>query len=192
MKLKITNSEVESEVTNRDYLYPKYASQIINLANQNSQATRPRIVGQMSDLIQEFGDGSFEEWERWYLERHTKSIDVATERIVKMVENLRESIDSIDEYVIRDWVEELVIVKTYVGLRFQQAILKLIAEKKGTTYRAATAEEETKGIDGYIGEMAVSIKPTTYRAMSGLSEDIEVPIIYYEKKKSEFIVEYDF
>ncbi len=34
--------------------FPKYTTQLMNLANQNSQGTRPKVVGQMSDLIQEF------------------------------------------------------------------------------------------------------------------------------------------
>lgn len=33
---------------------PKYASQLINLANIFSQGTRPKVIGQMSELIKEF------------------------------------------------------------------------------------------------------------------------------------------
>ena len=38
----------------------------MNLANQNSQGTRSKVVGQLSDLIQEFQGNSIEEWEEWY------------------------------------------------------------------------------------------------------------------------------
>ena len=54
MKLKIPNSEVQELLSGKTYSYPKYATQIMNLANQNAQGTRAKIVGQMSDLIQEF------------------------------------------------------------------------------------------------------------------------------------------
>ena len=89
-------------------------------------------------------------------------------------------------------VEELVVVKTYCGLKFQEAILRKIAEERHVGYRLASPEEETQGIDGFIGEQAVSIKPVTYRQMNELPEHIDVPIIYYDKKKSEIVVEYNF
>lgn len=191
MKIKIPNAEVQELLANRNYTYPKYATQIMNLANQNAQGTRPNIVGQMSDLIQEFGVGSMDEWEKWYLEKHPETIDVATERVFKMVELLKTSIAQIDKNTVRQWVEELVVVKTYSGLKFQEAILKKIASYKGVTYRLAIPNEEAQGIDGYIGEQPVSIKPNTYGVMNELSEQIQVPIIFYEKKKSEIVIEFD-
>ena len=47
----------------------------------------------------------------------------------------------------------------------------------------ADASEERKGIDGYIGSVAVSIKPTTYKTKNALRENIGAKIIYYEKVK---------
>jgi len=78
-------------------------------------------------------------------------------------------------------VRELVIVKTYAGLRFQEAILKKGAEIKGTTYRLAEPSDEARGIDGYIGDLPVSIKPHTYHAMRSLPEQIDVRLIRYKK-----------
>lgn len=44
--------------------------------------------------------------------------------------------------------------------------------------------DESKGIDGFIGEKPVSIKPHTYQLKPELSEEIEAPIIFYEKTKT--------
>ena len=107
-------------------------------------------------------------------------------------EMLKESIRTIDRTMVQRWIEELVVVKTYCGLKFQEAILRKIAEERHVEYRLASPEEETQGIDGFIGEQAVSIKPVTYRQMNELPEHIDVPIIYYDKKKSEIVVEYNF
>ena len=85
MKLKIPNSEVQELLSGKTYSYPKYATQIMNLANQNAQGTRAKIVGQMSDLIQEFEGNALSEWEKWYLESHPDSIDNATEKVYAMV-----------------------------------------------------------------------------------------------------------
>ena len=100
-----------------------------------------------------------------------------------MINNFRDVINQIDEDMIRQWVRDLVIVKTFIGLRFQEAVLKKIAEKFGTGYRLSTPEEESKGIDGYIGEIPISLKPITYQSKKMLTEKIEVDIIYYEKQK---------
>lgn len=192
MRLRIPNSEVQGLLTDETFEYPKYATQIMNLANQNAQGTRPNVVGQMSDLIQEFGSGSMNEWNSWYKSGHPDAIETATDRVYRMIELLKESIQTIDKDMVRKWIEELVVVKTYCGLKFQEAILCKIAEDKQSKYRLATPEEEAQGIDGFIGEFPVSIKPVTYRTMNELPEHIDVPIIYYDKKKSEIVVEYNF
>ncbi|MEM4408829.1 MAG: MjaI family restriction endonuclease, partial [Candidatus Caldarchaeum sp.] len=79
------------------------------------------------------------------------------------------------------WVRDLVLVKTFAGLRFQEAILKKGAEIKGTNYRLSEPNEESRGVDGYIGEIPVSIKPYTYEVKAALPESIEIKIIYYRK-----------
>jgi hypothetical protein len=55
----------------------------------------------------------------------------------------------------------------------------------------AKPDEESKGIDGFIGNRPVSIKPMTYKTKSGLPENIEEPIIYYDKKKDGLSIEFD-
>ena len=191
MKLKIPNSEVQELLSGKTYHYPKYATQIMNLANQNAQGTRPKIVGQMSDLIQEFEGLALSDWEKWYLSGHPDAIDNATNKVFEMVTLFTEAIVKIDKETVRDWVEELVIVKTFAGLKFQMAILKKLSLHLGKTCRLANPEEESKGIDGFIGDTAVSIKPTSYKSKLGLNEKIEVPIIFYDKRKSDIVIEFD-
>ncbi len=183
MEFKIKADEIRKLMEIDNPRFPKYATQIINLANQNAQATRPKVVGQMSELIKEFTGRTLEEWEQWYLERYPDSIDEATRKILGMIDNFRDVINQIDESMIRQWVRDLVIVKTFIGLRFQEAVLKKIAEKFNTRYRLSEPEEESRGIDGYIGEIPVSIKPITYQFKKMLLEKIEVYVIYYEKQK---------
>ena len=63
---------------------------------------------------------------------------------------------------------------------------------KGASYRLSETQEEAKGIDGYIGETPVSIKPDTYRAMAALPENIAVAFIFYTKQKDGMTIEFDF
>ncbi|MCH8069710.1 MAG: MjaI family restriction endonuclease [Candidatus Marinimicrobia bacterium] len=180
-KFKIKNNEIKNLLGSEPYNFPKYSTQILNLANQNAQGTRPVVVGQMSDLIQEFSGQTLKEWEEWYLQKHPDAIVKATEKIKEMVDNFREVIGKIDDEMIKDWVTDLVIVKTFIGLRFQEAILAKTAEMYQKDYRLADPEEESKGIDGFIEDIPVSIKPETYKSKKSLSERIDVKIIYYKK-----------
>lgn len=144
----------------------------------------------MSDLIQQFSGRTLSEWEKWYLEQKPDAIRNATEKIVQMLKNLKNTIDKIDSMMVEQWVRDLVIVKTFIGLRFQEAILKKGAEIKGTNYRLSEPDEESKGIDGYIGEIPVSIKPHTYEVKASLPEHIDTKIIHYKKIDNGIEVDY--
>ena len=179
----ISNEEVVEELVGETKTFPKYTTQIMNLCNQNAQGTRPSVVGQMSELVQECPYKTYKEWREWYLSKKPNAIADATERIKTMVGNLKTAMALIDDNMIKTWVEDLVIAKSFTGLHFQQAILSRVAKMKRTTFRIARPDEESKGIDGYIGQQKVSIKPETYKSKLGLPESIRIPIIYYEKLK---------
>lgn len=190
-KIKMKNSEVEQLSNASQYAFPKYATQIINLLNSNAQGTRPVVVGQMSELIQEFDGKSLEEWIVWYNERQPDAIHNATEKIYGMYLLMREAFNSITKEMVEAWVKDLVYNKTYCGLKFQSAIIAFLANKVGKSWRLANIEEEAKGIDGFIGETPIQIKSSTYKIEGRLSETIEVPIVYYDKKKDGINIEYD-
>lgn len=187
-KIKINNEEI------REYLkidvpeFPKYVTQILNLANQNAQGTRPKVVGQMSELIKQFNGKKVNEWEIWYKNKYPLAIRNATQKILDMVENLKNALNQINEETVGKWVKDLVIAQTFMGLKFQEAILKKVAEIKKCNYRLATFKEEAIGIDGYIGETPVSIKPESYKLKPALGEKIAARVIYYTKTKDGIVV----
>ncbi len=91
--------------------------------------------------------------------------------------------------MVQRWVEDLIINKTFNGMYVQKAILASLADLKDTDYRLATPDEEAKGIDGYVGGVAYSVKPDTYKTMNRLSETIDVKMIYYTKTKTGLKIE---
>ena len=193
MNYKINNEEIQ-ELNESDVAhFPKYTSQLMNWANQNAQGTRPKIVGQLSDLFPEFQDSasevSLDSWSEWYSTRCPDAIEKATDKIYCQVENLKQAIQLIDKELVREWVKDLVITKTYNGLYVQKAILAKLAMINNTSYRLATPDEESKGIDGFVGDIAYSIKPDTYKTMGRLSEIIDVKMIYYTKTKTHLKIE---
>jgi hypothetical protein len=191
VKITISNDEIRAYLSAEPLDFPKYTTQLINLANQNAQGTRPRVVGQVSELIQQFDGRTLDEWEAWYLERHPDAIADAVQRIAGMIKNLKEALDKIDRDMIERWVRDLVIVQTFIGLRFQEAILRKAAEVRSIGWRLATPEEEAQGIDGYIGDEPISIKPETYDVKAALPETIAVKIIRYRKLRTGIEVEFE-
>lgn len=179
MKVKITIEEIRNYLDIENPEFPKYVAPLINLANRFAKGTVPKVVGQLSELIQEFEGKTLKEWEEWYLKKKPDAISDATEKILHKLKELKNAIDNIDRETVEKWVRDLVIVKTFIGLRFQEAILKKGAEIKQTNYRISEPEEESKGIDGYIGEIPISIKPDTYKSKPELPEHIGIKIIYY-------------
>ena len=118
------------------------------------------------------------------------TIDRATEKIYEMIIKLNDAIKQINKDLVKKWTKDLIINKTYLGLKFQKSILKRIADIKNENYRLSTSEEESQGIDGYIGRKPISIKPITYETKKMYQENIEIEIIFYNKKKDGIVVEY--
>ncbi|MDZ7689267.1 MAG: MjaI family restriction endonuclease [Halobacteriales archaeon] len=189
--IKLTEEEREKLVADIDSEFPKYTTQIMNTANQNSQGTRPKVVGQLSEIVKEYKEkypeGGFEDWKQFYYEEYggEERIDEATEKVFEMVVKMREAADKIDKDMVHRWVNDLVLYKTYTGLgRNEEAIFEKLSEKYNLSYAKSTPEEESQGIDGYLGDQPVSVKPITYQQKSRLQEDIDVPIVYYEEYKT--------
>ena len=101
-KIKIKNNEIKELICGEIYEFPKYSTGILNLANRISGGTRPRIVGQMTDLIQEFEGKSIKEWAKWYKEKYPNAINNATEKIYEMTQNFKKTINEIDKNLIKE------------------------------------------------------------------------------------------
>ncbi len=193
MIYNLKNERIEHYNQSNNYAFPKYTSQLINWANQNAQGTRPRVVGQMSELFPDFINNAnnitIEHWANYYENKHPYAFAEATEKIYAQIENLREAIKLIDKEMVEEWVKDLIINKTFNGLYVQKAILASLADLRDTTYRLATPEEESKGIDGFVGDIPYSVKPDSYKTMGRLSETIDVKMIYYTKTKTGLKIE---
>lgn len=193
MKYTLKNESIKNYNESVTFNFPKYTSQLINWANQNAQGTRPVVVGQMSELFPEFmasgEEVTIENWRNWYVERYPDALERATDKVYDQVQNLRNAITLIDRTMVKHWVEDLVVAKTFNGMYVQKAILASLAERKGTSYRLSTPDEEALGIDGYVDNIPYSVKPDTYKTMKRLSETISVKMIYYCKTKTGLSIE---
>ncbi|MDR2545227.1 MAG: MjaI family restriction endonuclease [Methanobrevibacter sp.] len=171
--IKLEKAEIIEDIVDDFFDFPKYTTQLLNLANQNAQGTRPQVVGQMSELIKQIPEKSFGAWKQYYVENYPDNIKKATEMIYPMVKNLEKAIGMIDKEMVEHWVKDLILVKTAEGLIFQEAILKYLAEEQEVDWRLSSPQEESKCIDGFIGDKPVSIKPISYSSKDSLMEKIK-------------------
>lgn len=190
-KFKISNETISDLSNAPQYEFPKYVTQVINLINSNAGGTRPKVVGQMSELIKEFDGRTIDEWIEWYTNRYPSAVNDATEKIWTMYEAMKGAFNTITKEMVENWVKDLVYSKTFCGLKFQTAIISAIASQLNKEWREATPEEEAQGIDGFIGNKPLQVKAVTYKLEARLSETIEVPIVYYDKKKDGINIEYN-
>ena len=94
-KFKISNVEVAGLSNAPQYKFPKYVTQVINLVTSNAGGTRPKVVGQMSELIKEFDGKSIDEWIEWYTERYPNAVNDATDKIWNMYETMKAAFNAI-------------------------------------------------------------------------------------------------
>ena len=170
--------------------WPKYSTQLLNLAAQNAQCTRPTSsVGSLKEMWNEFSDTSLpdtlENWEAFYADRHgTEGLDIATEKLYEMIQKM--GISWIDETLCADYVREIVYNKTHFGLGGESTAIAVVAAYFDLPYRFSNAEEESQGIDAWIGEHPVQVKPAdSYKknhVFNGADTE-KTLVITYEKKK---------
>ena len=82
-----------------------------------------------NDIIEEFPGETYQEWVAWYRQKKPDAIVAASRRISQMVKALQQAITLIDEKMIRTWVTDLVMTKTFAGMRFQESIPKRLSER---------------------------------------------------------------
>ena len=205
-KFKIKNIDFFKLIDTRIIKYPKDLTTLLNYENQFGQGCRPRNVGEMSSLIVEYEksckvnriESSVDGWKIFYMDRHPHALRKATDCLYNRVTNTLlintfSRMRGVSVYIEEDnqildyceqWIEDLLINKTYAGMNFQKAILNDISNNLQLSVRTSTAEEESRGIDGIFKEQVnVSIKPITYSVKKPLrkNEEIRTSIIYYEK-----------
>jgi hypothetical protein len=101
LKHKLTLESIRQALAAPELKLPRYVSPLINLANQYAQGTRPRVVGQMSELIKQFDGETLSQWESWYMRRQPEAIEEATNKIWEKLHGLRDTSVGIDKEMVR-------------------------------------------------------------------------------------------
>lgn len=172
--------------------FPDLTSELISLANHLSKATTRKKLGNPASVIEKFEGKTFEDWERFYEETCPGALDTASREIYSALGKLREALALVDEELVRHWVEEAVLKRTYAAWRIQETILRHIAKRQGKPFRQADDRESEAGIDGFIDERPFSVRPVSYYFKGPPEEqDALVDVVYFEKAKRGLKVYYD-
>ena len=92
-KFKISNEYISKCNDTEISEYPKYTTQVINLANQTAGGTRPRNLSSP-------GEASLSGWKEWYNERYPDAVNNAVDSVWDQVNNLRDCMDYIDKHIL--------------------------------------------------------------------------------------------
>lgn len=143
--------------------YPKYLYNHINASNLQRRATIPSKVGKVHQFYEIRKFRTMGEWKKYHEKNFPGSLKRAEAEIIEDLRSVGVSASYLKKWrpFIKAFVEELVIKHTFRGLKIQEAILIKISEMLGQEYRWSDASTDSKGIDGFVGDIPISIKPNT-------------------------------
>jgi len=128
---------------------------------------------------------TLENWETFYVGRMgTDGLDEASEKLYDMISKM--GVPWIDEQMCADYVREVIYNKTHFGMGGESMAIAVAAEYFDLPYRFSNAEEESQGIDGWIGEYPVQVKPQdTFKVghVFNKADTSKQLVVTYEKKK---------
>lgn len=191
MKVKIKNNQIKEAMNWEYYNFPKYSTMVINQVNQVARGTSKKIVGQISDLVIESNAKNLNDWIVFHNSLFPDAVEEATNKILDKAQEMEMTAPYLNREIVKEWVKDLLYPKSFFGIYMQEYILKRIANDRNVEYKLATPEEESKNIDGWIGDIPVSVKPNTWREDISIY-DINVKLITYKKNKDNVEFEFDF
>jgi hypothetical protein len=189
--IKLTKKNYKFIVKKNRYEWKTYATQILNIAASNSKALRPKNVGPVVDMFKTMREngipGTLKNWEKYYNKTQGKNkIIDAGKKIYQMICKMQ--IGGIDEQMCINYAEEVIYNKTHMGCAGQEIAIEVVSKYLNKKVRWPTPEEDSaKGIDAWIGNVPVQVKPhgTNFKShiFNNPNKDTHL-IISYEIKKS--------
>lgn len=190
--IKLTASDFKGLVKRNRCNFPINTKPILNIATQNSQCTRPKVVGSMKEFFTEFlalkQGKSVEDWERFYREIKDGSnrIQAATDKLYTYLNKMPLDHSVFTREIAEDYILDLVINKTHYGMSGEFHAVVAAANYFNLPYKFSTAEEETHGIDAWLGKFPVQVKPHDSVAkhhVRNVANMNKTLVITYESKK---------
>lgn len=202
-----TNKEIifKKQKNNKNN-YPKYLKPILNLIINISQINHKKNIG---NIVQMFEDAVLEndgllsrnEWKIYLKKNHApfkdENIELSVDKCNSLLLQIYCMIGEIlhngqSKDFIRDYINNLYFDGSYDGLSIQMQIINHLKEYNYKVTQA-TSLEESQGIDVWIDNIPVQIKPKSYKFKDGqCNVKNTVFTIFYEKNINGFTLDCDF
>lgn len=168
---------------------------ILNNAYNQSCNSGTKTLGDMSKITSEFDGGSFDDFLNYYYIEHDGE-QARISAIERMADNLVSRVESVGGELERHeaikWSRKYVdsmIVNSYKGFMSEEKALNLVAAEREESWRTAPPEEESEGIDGYVGGKSVQVKPISHTNLDINSFDVDMLVVYeYHESDEQFVL----
>jgi hypothetical protein len=196
MQIKLPASNVYDGTAVPDYDWNTYQRGFLgilnNAYNQSCNCGNPKL-GTMNDIEQSFaesGGGSWQDFVRFYCRQyngHTRvrsAIDAMTENLQDRVASIGGAVTELDA---RWWARKYIwsmLANTYRGFCSERTVIECVGTALDLPYD--TYGDESNGIDGYIGDTSVQVKPSSYLGLD-ITESAADHVITYELIDDDFV-----
>ncbi len=173
---------LHSEVS--QFKLPIYSSQIFNIISGTGQATRPKYVGQMSEIVPAFIEKfwkensrfpNWEDWREYYSKNHKdeylKGYEILKEYISKYKDALILVANDENEFS-KIWYDKFIFFQNFAGFNYEFMIREKISDfydlkKNKKVIIKSTPDLESKNIDFIIRnesgkDLPITVKPTSF------------------------------
>jgi hypothetical protein len=160
--IKLTAKNFKGVVHRARREWPKYSTQLLNVAGQNCKAFDVRQVGSAKEtwleMRQQGIPGTFENWCNFYNSKpFANNIPAQAQRLYEMIQKMQ--IGGISYDMCEDYIKEVIYNKTHMGMAGEEMAIQAVGSYYSLPVRFSDAQEEAQGIDGWIGEIPVQVKP---------------------------------
>ena len=189
--IKIKREELRGKQMGEIFDFPEFTVELIQLANHKAKGTRRKVIGNTAEMIERFNGKSYEEWQDWYEVERPRAIDQATDKIFETVKKMALALEKVDRDMVRKWVLESVLKKTYAASRIQEVVLKKLSSIRKEPCRLPDEAEQEAEIDGFIGDQAFRIRPVSHYFKPPALPPADCETVYFEKVRDGLKVYYE-
>lgn len=192
--IKLTAKNYQGLVQRSRRDWPKYATQLMNIAGQNCKATSPKNIGSCKDAWTQMRaqgiPGTLENWTNFYKQVHgEQKLVEAGKKIHVMLDKM--GITWITQDMAIDYAKEIAYNKTHMGLGGEEMAVEVVAAYLQKEFRFSTPEEESQGTDAWIGGKPVQVKPhdSVFKGHvhNHANKETHLIITYEDKKQACYI-----
>lgn len=160
--IKLTAKNFKGVIHRTRREWPKYSTQILNIAAQNCKAFDVKRLGSAKETWLSMRSakipGTFENWVAFYNATPlSANIPAQAQKLFDMIQKMQ--IGGITQEMCEDYIKEVIYNKTHMGMAGEEMAVQAVGAHFELPVRFSNAEEEAQGIDGWIGDYPVQVKP---------------------------------